>query len=74
MDLTCEQVGLPFAPEKSEGPSQTITFLGVELDSSVMIARLPQPKLEVIASFLAWQKGGLEERSPFSDWSAVSCW
>ena len=56
MDQTCEQVGLPIEPDKSEGPSSKITFLGVGLDLSAMVARLPQPKLEQLKSLIAsWQ-------------------
>ena len=57
MDQICEQVGLPIEPEKNEGPSQTITFLGVELDSSAMVARLPHPKLGKLKSLLASWRG-----------------
>ena len=34
------------APKKVEGPSQRLVFLGIELDSSAMTARLPEDKLE----------------------------
>ena len=57
MDTTCEELGLPIEPEKSEGPSTTIPFLGVELDSVAMEARLPQQKLVQLRSLLGrWRK------------------
>ena len=40
----CDQVGLPVAPEKTEGPATTLTFLGIELDTHRMQLRLPQDK------------------------------
>jgi len=53
------------APEKTMGPSTTITFAGIELDSVEMEARLPQNKVakckEFISEFLErWKvKAGL---------------
>jgi len=28
----CEDIGVPMAPEKTEGPSQVLQFAGIELD------------------------------------------
>lgn len=41
----CEEIGVPIAHHKTEGPSQILTFLGIELDSTSMEARLPCDKL-----------------------------
>ena len=41
----CAQLGVPLAPEKTEGPAQVLTFLGIELDTVEMEARLPLEKL-----------------------------
>ena len=41
----CAELGLPTAPDKLEGPSTVITFLGVEIDSVKQELRLPQFKL-----------------------------
>jgi hypothetical protein len=41
----CDDIGIPVAPHKTEGPTTTITFLGIELDSIAMQARLPISKL-----------------------------
>ena len=38
-------IKVPLAMDKKEGPSQVITFLGIEIDTSVMVLRLPQDKL-----------------------------
>ena len=36
---------MPIAPEKTEGPGTSITFLGIQLDSTSMTVFLPQDKL-----------------------------
>ena len=33
MHSACDRVGLPFEPEKDEGPTTTLSFIGIELDS-----------------------------------------
>ena len=42
----CEWLGIPIKNQKIEGPNQTIIFLGIELDTEAMEARLPKEKLE----------------------------
>jgi len=41
----CRMLGLPMAEDKTEGPVQCLTFLGIELDTVAMEARLPATKL-----------------------------
>lgn len=41
-----DRFGVPLAPEKTEGPTSTIVFLGIEIDSMGMECRLPVDKLE----------------------------
>ena len=41
----CQDLGIPLAIEKLEGPSQCITFLGITLDTQCMEAQLPSNKL-----------------------------
>ena len=48
----CTQLGIPLAPEKLEGPTHRLTFLGIEIDTSSSLARLPQDKLVRIQSEL----------------------
>jgi hypothetical protein len=56
MHGTCDEVGLPSDPDKDEGPSTTITFTGMEIDSVAMEIRLPQVKLaRVRAELLKWR-------------------
>ena len=47
------QLGIPLALEKLEGPSQSLTFLGIILDTQRMEARLPDDKLLRIRTQLA---------------------
>ena len=41
----CQQLNIPIAAHKTTPPSQSIVFLGIELDSLNMQARLPQEKI-----------------------------
>ena len=50
------RLGLPTAPDKTVGPSTTITFLGIELDSVAQELRLPSIKLQRLRSSLTeWE-------------------
>ena len=42
---TCQGLGVPIVPEKTDGPVTSITFLGIQLDSTSMAVSLPQDKL-----------------------------
>ena len=39
------QLGIMMELSKEKGPTTTITFLGIELDSEALVARLPPEKL-----------------------------
>ena len=41
----CNNLSIPVAMEKLEGPATTITFLGIEIDSTTHQLRLPDSKL-----------------------------
>ena len=41
----CEKLDVPLAHDKSEGPVTKLTFLGIEIDTMTMTARLPEEKL-----------------------------
>lgn len=47
-----QSIGLPINPDKTVTPCTTITFVGIELDSIAMEARLPLEKLQKIRSVL----------------------
>ena len=42
----CAMLGVPVASRKTEGPSTTLTFLGLELDTLSLTVQLPSVKLE----------------------------
>ena len=47
-----ESLGAPVAPNKAEGPATCLCFLGIELDTVHLTARLPSDKLERLQSLL----------------------
>ncbi|XP_053112584.1 uncharacterized protein LOC128327611 isoform X5 [Hemicordylus capensis] len=47
MELT-DQLGVPLAQDKTEGPVTCLSFLGIELDTIAGCSRLPQAKLFVL--------------------------
>ena len=53
MLLLCRAVGAPVKPEKVLGPSTTLTILGIELDTNLMQARLPEEKLAALLEELS---------------------
>ena len=61
----CQQICIPIAKHKTVGPTQVITFLGIELDTLTMTARLPTDKLrkyrDIIMSFMERDKVTLRE-------------
>ena len=63
--MLCSYLGIPMAPEKTVGPSTTLTFAGIELDTVLMEACLPQEKLdkcrELLSAFLRRRKVTLQE-------------
>ena len=54
---TCQKLGMPLDESKEEGPSEVITFLGIEIDAVRMEIRLPQEKLEELRSTLKRWRG-----------------
>ena len=48
----CSELGVVVKEEKAVGPTTTFTFLGIELDTIVQIARLPDGKLTELLSEL----------------------
>lgn len=53
----CERMGTPLEVDKCVGPSTTITFLGLELDSIKMEIRLPAAKLHHLRALLREWEG-----------------
>lgn len=48
----CDELGVPLAVEKSEGPHSRIVLLGITLDSLAQTILLPARKLEQLLEFL----------------------
>ena len=42
----CRRLGVPVAPQKTEGPAMILTFLDIETDTVVETVRLPDKKLQ----------------------------
>ena len=52
---TCHRLGVPLAPEKVVGPTTSICFLGLQIDSLTMEVSLPQDKYQdLYSALLSW--------------------
>ena len=61
----CNQVGLPVAPDKTEGPTTKLIFLGIELDTQRMQLRLPlDKKSRLLAAIARWTHPRGRQASP----------
>lgn len=45
---TMSELGVPLALEKTEGPTEVLVFLGLELDSNKMVVRIPLEKIQEV--------------------------
>ena len=55
MQDACAYLGVPLAAEKTAGPSQCLTYLGIEIDAAAQVVRLPPDKLAALLALLvAW--------------------
>ena len=50
--LVCDQIGMPVSPDKSEGPTQIIEFLGLTIDTIQMVVRILKDKMQDITLIL----------------------
>lgn len=50
----CNQLGVPIAENKTQGPTTVITFLGLTIDTILMMVRIPEDKLEKLKSSLQY--------------------
>ena len=53
LEQTAGDLGLVMEPSKREGPSPSLTFLGIEVDTQLMEIRLPLEKLQDLKLLLA---------------------
>jgi hypothetical protein len=49
----CAKLGIPIADSKTEGPTQCLTFLGIELDTVAMEARLSATRLAELQTLIS---------------------
>ena len=60
---SASSLGIPLALEKIEGPSTVLSFLGIELDTRLFVARLPPEKLSTLQSLLqSWSHKSVSRR------------
>ena len=48
--LACGELGVPLASEKTEGPAQVITYLGLEIDALRAQVRVPPDKVQAMTN------------------------
>ena len=46
LQRVCQDLGVPLAPEKQDGPAEVLNFLGIEIDNIKQELRLPTEKLQ----------------------------
>ena len=55
----CDELGFPVAPDKTEGPTTSLIFLGIEVDTCAQMLRLPDDKRErLLAAISHWSLHG----------------
>ena len=70
------QVGIPLAPNKLEGPTTQLVFLGILIDTTRMDTSLPDDKLhELLSELCSWSscKKMSQKRTSLLDWQAEFC-
>ena len=66
LENTCHILNLPLSLPKREGPSTTLVFLGIELDTIALELRLPAQKLERLKSTIQkWYDKFFRNHKPF---------
>ena len=48
----CKDIGVPIAPEKTVKPTQSIQFLGIDLDTVGMFSSIPHEKIEIFSKLI----------------------
>jgi len=68
MICICRRLGYPLSIHKIEGPSTTIVFLGIELESEQLLIRIAEDKLtQLVSTFNDWtQKKACTKRQLLS--------
>ena len=71
----CTYLGIPIAPEKTCGPSTSMSFAVIELDSILSEARLPLDKIEKCVSLISELSSQKRhpQRNPITCWPLTFC-
>lgn len=74
----CKFLGVPLALEKSEGPEDRLTFLGIELDSVRQLSRLTEEKVLMLVlllhSVISCRKITLQQLQSVIGHLNFACW
>ena len=76
VDTSIQQLqdwGIPLHPDKLESPSTILTVLGIELDSLLLQARLPQEKFDCIHTLLVTKTPLHTEGAGVFNWQSSTC-
>ena len=68
LKLTCQDLGVPLAWEKVEGPTASLAFLGVALDTFKLEIRLPEDKLSRIRTEVCSRLGKKKATKHYRWW------
>ena len=56
LQRVCNNLGVSLVPEKQEGPSMCVTFVGIIIATHHQELRLPREKLErILATLVEWE-------------------
>lgn len=67
----CEFIAVPLAQENTMGPCTNIIFLGLEIDTSDMVVRIPPEKIQQLTALLT--SSLIKKISPASG-NSEYCW
>ena len=72
---TCDDLGVPLAPDKVIGPTRTLTYLGIQIDTERMMVSLPAEKYDKLdAQLRTWARAKMHEaRAALSDRGFAVC-
>ena len=76
LQQVCQELGVPLAPEKQDGPAEVLTSLGIEIDTIRQELRLPAKKAGKIATDggrMGQPKGVYQERIRVLHWHPAAC-
>ena len=69
----CAELGVPVATEKTVGPTTSLTFLGIEVDTNQLEIHLPQDKLLKIKEMMSNWMGRQGAWAGIPTWPAAAC-